>query len=225
MNALSLFIPAVALAATLTPAGQQRPQTPTRGAASGAPLALSTLSPRQIGPAVTSGRVISIAVHPTDKTTWYVGAACGGVWKTTNNGTTFTPIFDNEASYSIGTITIDPKRPNIIWVGTGENNAQRSVGWGDGVYKSEDGGRTWKNMGLKSSEHIGKIVVDPRNPDTVWVAAQGPLWSAGGERGLYRTTDGGKTWKNMLAISENTGVSDFLIDPQNPDILYAVSWQ
>ena len=197
MNALSLFLPAVALASTLSPAGHQRPQAPPRGAASGAPLALSTISPRQIGPAVTSGRVISIAVHPTDKTTWYVGAACGGVWKTTNNGTTFTPIFDNEASYSIGTITIDPKRPNIVWVGSGENNAQRSVGWGDGVYKSEDGGRSWKNMGLKSSEHIGKIIVDPRNPDTVWVAAQGPLWSAGGERGLYRTTDGGKTWKEV----------------------------
>jgi len=225
MNALTFFLPAITLASTLSPTGQQRPQAPTRGAASGAPIALSTLNPRQIGPAVTSGRVISIAVHPNDKTTWYVGAACGGVWKTTNNGTTFTPIFDNEASYSIGTITIDPKRPNIVWVGSGENNAQRSVGWGDGVYKSEDGGRSWKNMGLKSSEHIGKIIVDPRNPDTVWVAAQGPLWSAGGERGLYRTTDGGKTWKNMLAVSENTGITDILLDPQNPEIIYAASWQ
>ena len=204
MNALTFFLPAITLASTLSPAGHQRPQAPPRGAASGAPLALSTITPRQIGPAVTSGRVISIAVHPTDKTTWYVGAACGGVWKTTNNGTTFTPIFDNEASYSIGTITIDPKRPNIVWVGSGENNAQRSVGWGDGVYKSEDGGRSWKNMGLKSSEHIGKIIVDPRNPDTVWVAAQGPLWSAGGERGLYRTTDGGKTWSPPIATIVNS---------------------
>ena len=199
------------------------------GAAFGAPAdppkALGLLAPRAIGPAVTSGRVIAIAVHPEDRTVWYVGAASGGVWKTADNGTTFAPVFDRESSYSIGAVAIDPRRPEIVWVGTGELNAQRSVGWGDGVYKSEDGGRSWRNVGLKSSEHIGRIVVDPRRPDTVWVAAQGPLWGPGGDRGLYRTDDGGKTWRRMLATSEHTGVTDVVLDPRDPDTLYAATWQ
>jgi photosystem II stability/assembly factor-like uncharacterized protein len=180
---------------------------------------------RSIGPAFTSGRVCSIAVDPTDHSRYYVGVASGGVWKTTNAGTTWTPIFDNEGSYSIGTITIDPKNPFTVWVGSGENNSQRSVSYGDGVYRSDDGGRSWKNVGLKTSEHVGRIVIDPRNSDHVYVAAQGPLWSAGGDRGLFKTTDGGKTWKNVLAISENTGVTDLVIDANNPDTLYAASYQ
>ncbi|HSB10434.1 MAG TPA: glycosyl hydrolase [Blastocatellia bacterium] len=180
---------------------------------------------RSIGPAFTSGRVCSIAVDPTDHSRYFAGVASGGVWKTTNAGTTWTPVFDNEGSYSIGTITIDPKNPFTIWVGTGENNSQRSVSYGDGVYRSDDAGRTWKNVGLKSSEHIGRIVIDPRNSDHVYVAAQGPLWSSGGERGLFKTTDGGKTWKNALSISENTGVTDVALDPNNPDTLYAASYQ
>ena len=126
-------------------------------------------------------------MHPRDKSTWYVAVASGGVWKTTNAGTTWTPIFDNEASYSIGTVVIDPKNPNVVWVGTGENNAQRSVSYGDGVYKSVDGGRAWQNVGLKQSEHIGKILIDPRNSDVVYVAAQGPLFNRGGDRGLFKT--------------------------------------
>jgi len=180
---------------------------------------------RSIGPAVASGRVTSIAVHPSHPEHYFVGVASGGVWKTTNNGTTWTPVFDSEGSYSIGTVTLDPRNPNVVWVGTGENNSQRSVGYGDGVYRSDDGGRKWRNMGLKTSEHIGRIVIDPRDSNVVYVAAQGPLWSAGGERGLYKTTDGGATWVRVLEISENTGVSDVVMDPRNPDVLIAASWQ
>ncbi|HXM70045.1 MAG TPA: glycosyl hydrolase, partial [Thermoanaerobaculia bacterium] len=138
---------------------------------------------------------------------------------------TFEPVFDGEGSYSIGCVAIDPNDPLVVWVGTGENNSQRSVSYGDGVYKSSDGGRHWQNLGLKSSEHIARILVDPRNSDVVYVAAQGPLWSAGGDRGLYKTADGGKTWKRVLAISDNTGVTDLVMDPRNPDVLYAASYQ
>jgi photosystem II stability/assembly factor-like uncharacterized protein len=180
---------------------------------------------RGIGPAITSGRVIAFAVDPADPTLYYVAVASGGVWKTANSGTTWTPVFDNEGSYSIGAIALDPKNPNIVWVGTGELNAQRSVGYGDGVYKSEDGGKSWKNLGLKTSEHIGRIVIDPQNSNTVYVAAQGPLWNAGGERGLYKTTDGGKTWKQILKISDDTGVTDVVVDPRNPNLVYAAAWQ
>jgi photosystem II stability/assembly factor-like uncharacterized protein len=140
------------------------------------------LSFRGIGPAVTSGRVGDLAVHPTDRSTWYVAVASGGVWKTTNAGTTWSPIFDGEGSYSIGCVTLDPKNPLVVWVGTGENNSQRSVGYGNGVYKSTDGGKSWENVGLKASEHIAKILIDPRDSNVVYVAAQGPLWSAGGDR-------------------------------------------
>ena len=180
---------------------------------------------RGIGPALTSGRIGDIAVDPGKPSTWYVAVASGGVWKTTNGGTTFQPIFDGQPTYSIGCITLDPKNPLVVWVGSGENNSQRSVSYGDGVYKSTDGGKTWANVGLERSEHIGRIVVDPRNSDTVYVAAQGPLWNAGGDRGLYKTTDGGKTWKAVLSISENTGVSDVVMDPRDPDVLYASAYQ
>ncbi|MEO6589290.1 MAG: glycosyl hydrolase [Pyrinomonadaceae bacterium] len=179
---------------------------------------------RSIGPAVTSGRVTGFAVDPNDRKKYYVVVASGGVWKTVNAGTTWTPVFEGEGSYSVGAIAMDPKNSSILWVGTGEYNAQRSVGYGDGVYKSEDGGKSWKNVGLKTSEHIGKIVIDPRDSNVVFAAAQGPLWSAGGERGLYKTTDGGKTWKAVISVSENTGVTDVAIDPSNPDIMYAAAW-
>jgi len=185
----------------------------------------SGLSLRSIGPAVTSGRVVGFAVHPKDPKQYYVAAASGGVWKTTNSGTTWTPVFDSEGSYSIGVVVIDPKNPNVVWVGTGENNSQRSVGYGDGVYRSDDGGKSWKNLGLKASEHIGKIIIDPRDSNTVYVAAQGPLWGPGGDRGLFKTTDGGKTWKKVLSISENTGVTDVVMDPRNPDQLIAAAYQ
>jgi photosystem II stability/assembly factor-like uncharacterized protein len=180
---------------------------------------------RLLGPAFTSGRVATVAVDPSNRSRFFVAAASGGVWRTTNGGVTFTPVFDTEGSYSIGAMALDPKNPSTVWVGTGENNSQRSVSYGDGVYKSDDSGRTWKNVGLKKSEHIGKIVIDPRNTDVVYVAAQGPLWGPGGDRGLYKTTDGGKTWKDILTISENTGVSDIAMDPRNPDLLYASAYQ
>jgi photosystem II stability/assembly factor-like uncharacterized protein len=188
------------------------------------PAVLNGFRFRSIGPAFTSGRIADLAVHP-NKRTWYAAAASGGVWKTENAGTTWTPIFDAQASYSIGAVVLDPKNPEIVWVGTGENNAQRSVSFGDGVYKSEDGGRTWKNMGLRQSEHIGKIVIDPRDSKVVYVAAQGPLWAEGGERGLYKTTDGGVTWTKILGGAKWAGVNEVELDPRNPDILVASTWQ
>lgn len=180
---------------------------------------------RSIGPALTSGRVVGFAVDPSDRAKYFVAVASGGVWKTVNAGTTWTPVFDNEGSFSIGCVVLDPKNPNVVWVGTGENNSQRSVAYGDGVYKSIDGGRSWTNVGLKASEHIGTIVIDPRDSNVVYVAAQGPLWGPGGDRGLYKTTDGGKTWNKVLTIDENTGVTDVILDPRNPDIIHAASYQ
>ncbi len=186
---------------------------------------LSGLRFRSVGPALTSGRVADLVVNPQNPNQYYVAVASGGVWKTVNHGTTFEPIFDGQSSYSIGCITLDPNNPNVVWVGTGENNGQRSVAYGDGVYKSLDGGKTWQHVGLKASEHIGMIAVDPRNSDVVYVAAQGPLWSAGGDRGLYKTTDGGETWEHILDISEHTGVNEIHLDPRNPDVMYASAWQ
>ena len=188
-------------------------------------LNLVGLKLRNIGPAMTSGRVVSLAVNPKNRAQFYVGVASGGVWKTTNAGISFTPVFDGEGSYSIGVVVLDPRNPNTVWVGTGENNSQRSVGYGDGVYRSDDAGKSWKNVGLKTSEHIGRIVIDPRDSNVVYVAAQGPLWGPGGERGLYKTTDSGKTWKQILKINDDTGVADVAIDPANPDVLLASAWQ
>lgn len=180
---------------------------------------------RSIGPATTSGRVVDIAVNPQNINEYYVAAAAGGVWKTVNRGISFQPIFDAQGSFSIGCVTIDPNNPNVVWVGSGENNNQRVVGYGDGVYKSEDGGKSWKNMGLKASEHIGMVAVNPKNSDEVYVAAYGPVWKEGGERGIYKTTDGGKTWKQVLNISQYTGCNEVLIDPRNPNIVYAAAHQ
>lgn len=185
----------------------------------------SGLRVRALGPAVTSGRVMSVAVHPKDPAILYVGTASGGLWKSTSGGASWQPVFDKEGSYSIGWVTLDPKNPSVVWVGTGERNSQRSVAYGDGVYKSEDGGRSWRNVGLKASEHIGRVVVDPTNSDVVWVAAQGPLWAPGGDRGLFKTSDGGKSWENVLKISEHTGVSDVVIDPRQPNVAIASAYQ
>src|SRR5262245_37206296 len=187
--------------------------------------AFSGLKARSIGPAVASGRVMTIAVDPSNKAVIYIGSASGGVWKTVNGGASWQAIFDAQGSFSIGWVTVDQKRPNVVWVGTGERNSQRSVAYGDGVYRSEDGGRSWANVGLKTSEHIGRIVVSPKDSDTVYVAAQGPLWAPGGERGLYKRIDGGKTWTQALKIGENTGVSDVVLDPRNPDVVVASAYQ
>ncbi len=186
---------------------------------------VSGLKFRSIGPAWASGRIADFAVNPKDPKEYYVGVASGNVWKTTNNGTTWKPIFDKYGSYSIGDVELDPNNSNVVWVGTGENNHQRALGYGDGIYKSVDGGKSFKNMGLKESRQIGGIVIDPRNSDVVYVACEGSVWGPGGERGLYKTTDGGKTWERILEISENTGVNNIKMDPKNPDILYATSEQ
>jgi len=186
---------------------------------------VSALSLRSLGPAFMSGRIVDIAIDPADGNTWYIAAASGGVWKTTNRGTTWAPVFDGYGSYSIGRVTVDPQNRHVVWVGTGENNSQRSVGYGDGVYKSLDGGASFVHMGLSNSEHIGRILIDPRDSNVVYVAAQGPLWAPGGDRGLYKTTDGGATWTLVLNVSENTGVSEVVFDPRNPDVLLAVAYQ
>jgi photosystem II stability/assembly factor-like uncharacterized protein len=183
------------------------------------------LSFRGIGPAFMSGRISDIVIHPDNENFWYVTVGSGGVWKTENAGTTWSSLFDDQKSYSIGCITLDPQNSNTIWVGTGENNGGRHISYGDGLYKSDDAGKSWKNMGLEKSEHISKIIVHPTNSSIVWVAAQGPLWSKGGERGLYKTIDGGETWEKKLGDDEWVGATDILIDPRNPDILYAATWQ
>ncbi len=188
-------------------------------------LNISAFKFRSIGSAMTSGRIADIAVHPDNPFVYYVATASGGVWKTVNAGTTFKPIFDSQGSYSIGCITIDPSNPNIIWVGTGENNNQRSVSYGDGVYKSTDGGASWEHVGLKTSEHIGKIIVHPDDSNKVFVAAIGPLWRKGGDRGVYKTTDGGENWEAVLTIDDYTGVTDLVMDLNDPDVLYAAAFQ
>lgn len=183
------------------------------------------LKMRNIGPALMSGRIADIAIHPSDRNIWYIGVGSGGVWKTINAGTTWTPVFDKQKVYSIGSVTIDPNNPEVIWVGTGENTGGRHSSFGDGIYRSQDGGKNWQNMGLKKSEHISTVIIHPEDSNTLWVAAQGPLWSSGGERGLYKTTDGGKNWKKTLGDEKWTGVTDIVIDPRNPDRIYAATWQ
>ena len=180
---------------------------------------------RNIGPAFMSGRIADIAIHPSRPHTWYVAVGSGGVWKTENSGTTWKPVFDKQKSYSIGCITVDPSNPHTVWVGTGENVGGRHVGFGDGIYVSYDDGLTWKNMGLKKSEHISEIIVHPHNSQIIYVAVQGPLWAPGGERGFYKSTDGGKTWKKTLGDDQWTGVTDIAVDPRNPDVIYAATWQ
>lgn len=217
----SIFFPPHLLA-------QKRNRADTAKDLSKGPLQTATFSGlkfRSIGPALVSGRVGDLAVNPKNIAEYYIAVASGGVWKTVNAGTTFTPVFDDQGSYSIGCITLDPNNAAVVWVGSGENNNQRSVAYGDGVYKSEDGGKSWKNMGLKNSEHIGRIVIDPTNSDIVYVAAYGPLWNSGGERGIYKTTDGGKTWKAVLTVSEHTGFNEIHMDPRNSQVLYATSHQ
>jgi len=185
----------------------------------------NAISFRSVGPAWASGRIADLAVNPSNHSEIYAAVASGNIWKSENNGTTWKPIFDKYGAYAIGCIVIDPGNHNVVWAGTGENNHQRALGWGDGVYRSDDAGASWKNMGLKESRQIGGIAIDPRNSDVVYVAAEGSAWGPGGDRGLYKSTDGGKTWEKILNISENTGVNNVVLDPRNPDVIYCTSEQ
>ncbi len=189
------------------------------------PETFKNLEFRTIGPSLTTGRISDIAVDPKNANVWYVAASAGNLWKTENRGNTWTPIFETYGSYSLGAVVVDPKNSNVVWLATGENNNQRSVSYGDGIYKSSDAGATWTRMGLENSEHIQNVLIDPRDSNVVFVSAIGPLWNAGGDRGLYKTTDGGKTWKAVLTISPDTGVTDVVMDPVNPNVLYAAAYQ
>jgi photosystem II stability/assembly factor-like uncharacterized protein len=212
-----LMVCAVAMAVSAIVSGQ--------GGSALSEQTLKGLELRSIGPGFTTGRVQDVEIDPKNPNTWYVVAAFGGLWKTENRGVTFTPIFDDGGSFTLCCIAIDPKDSNVLWLGTGENTSQRSAHFGDGVYKSTDAGKTWKRMGLEKSEHIGEIIIDPRNSNTVYVSSQGPLWSAGGDRGLYKTTDGGATWNRVLHVSDDTGVSDIVFQPGKPDVIYASAYQ
>ncbi len=180
---------------------------------------------RNVGPTINSGRITDFAVDPERRHHFFVAVASGGVWKTTNAGTTWTPVFDDEGAYSIGCVELDPTNSDVVWVGTGENNSQRSVSFGDGIYKSIDGGANWKRMGLEDSEHIGMIAIHPEDGNVVYVAAQGPLWKSGGDRGLYKTTDGGEKWERILHISDDTGINEVFLDPSDPETIYASAYQ
>jgi photosystem II stability/assembly factor-like uncharacterized protein len=224
---------AVALTSTLS-ADAQRAGSAGDGASAAVevPDMIRSITPRSIGPAAMSGRVVDIAVASSHGarggelgTVVYIAAASGGVWKSTNGGTSWEPIFDDAGVGSIGDIGIAPSNSNVVYVGTGEANSQRSSSYGDGVYRSLDGGKTWEHVGLRESQHVGRIVVHPENPDVVYVAAVGPLWAAGGQRGLFKSVDGGANWNAVLTLDEHTGVTDVVMDPSNPDVLYAASYQ
>jgi len=186
---------------------------------------LASIPLRSIGPAMISGRISDFAVNPQSPHEFYVATASGNLWKTENNMTTWKPLFENEGAYAIGVIEMAEGNKNLLWVGTGENNAQRSVAKGDGIYKSEDGGGSWQHMGLKNSGHISQIWINPSNHDEVLVASQGPLWSDGGDRGLYKTEDGGKNWQLILEIDKYTGINEFVVDPRNFNNIVASSYQ
>jgi len=226
MKRMWILLMAMALIATPVMAKKQPAEEPEKEDDKAmSSSTFSGLELRSIGPAINSGRVSDLAVHPDAHHIVYMATASGNLWKTVNAGITWEPIFDKEGSYAIGCVTLDPTNPNVVWVGTGENNSQRSVAFGDGVYKSLDGGQNWKNVGLEDSEHIGMIAIDPRDSNVVYVAAQGPLWRSGGERGVYKTTDGGESWVRVLHISDDTGVNEVHMDPRNPDVLYVSSYQ
>ena len=202
---------------------------PTQGG--GTPITadlLSSLTIRNIGPALVTGRVVDIEIDPRNPNVWYVASAFGGLWKTVNRGVTFDEVFPHSGTveaFSLCCVVVDPKNSDIVWLGTGENNSQRSAHFGTGLYKSTDAGKTWARVGLENSEHIGKIAVDPRNSNVVYVASQGPLFSAGGDRGLYKTANGGTTWERVLFINDDTGVNDVVFDTKNPDVMFASTYE
>lgn len=202
-------------------AGQQRP-----GSVPITEDLLASMEFRSLGPGFVTGRIADIQIDPNDSNVWYVASAFGGLWKTQNRGITFEPVFDQKgAAFTLCCVVVDPKNSDVVWLGTGENLSQRSAHFGLGLFKSTDGGENWTRVGLENSEHIGSIVIDPRNSDVVYVAAQGPLFAPGGDRGLFKTADGGQTWTNLLQISENTGVNEVVLDPADPDIVYASTYQ
>jgi photosystem II stability/assembly factor-like uncharacterized protein len=220
LTALAISLATTALLAQAPP----RP-TPisTENSAGSGPL--DRLYFRSIGPATPSGRVDDLAVLESDPTTFYIGMATAGVYKTANAGTTFTNVFENEGSSSVGAIAIAPTDANLVWVGTGEPNNRQSSSWGDGIYKSTDGGRSWKNMGLRDTRQIARVIVDPRDFNVVYVASPGNLWGPGGERGVYKTADGGATWTRVLHVDDDTGATDLVMDPLNNNTLYAATYQ
>ena len=224
MKHLRLIVPAVALAATvaatsLTVRGQQ----PAPAAAPASPL--DSLYFRSIGPASMSGRISDVAVFEANPAVFYVGTAHGGVWKTINNGTTFEAQLQDQGPLSVGDVAVSQVNPDLVWAGMGESNNRQSTSWGDGIYKSTDGGKTWAHMGLKTSRHINRVVIDPRDNDTVFVAATGALFGPGGERGVYKTTDAGKTWKQVLKVDDDTGANDLVMDASDNKVLYASMYQ
>jgi photosystem II stability/assembly factor-like uncharacterized protein len=186
---------------------------------------LAELRWRELGPAITSGRITAFAVHPNDTRVIYAASASGGLWKTENAGTTWRPVFERQGSVSLGAVALDPSNPSVVWLGTGEANSVRSSSFGDGVYRSDDAGATWRHMGLEGSRHVGRILVHPGNPDVVFVAALGSLWGPNPERGLYRTTDGGANWTRVLGVSDHTGVVEVRMDPRDSDVLFAAAFQ
>ena len=208
---------ALALSVTLCPAAATAQTT--------LETAISHLQYREIGPALMGGRIADLAVVESRPQVFYIATGTGGVWKTENHGTSWTPLFDDQPTSSIGDVTLDQSNPNLVWVGTGEPQNRQSSGWGNGVYKSTDAGNTWRHMGLDATKHIGRILIHPRNPDIVYVAAVGDLWGPNEERGVYRTHDGGETWDNVLQIDEHTGAIDLAMDPGDPNTIFAAMYQ
>ena len=220
------FVAAIAmcLSVTLVAAEKTKPQAASASAADYNTV-LKPLKFREIGPATMGGRIDDFAVVENNPDIIYVGTASGGVFKTRNGGMTWEPLFDDQPTSSIGAITVAPSDPSIVWVGTGENNNRQSSSWGNGVYKSTDAGKTWQHLGLDGTRHIGRIAISPQDPNVVYVAAAGNLWGPSKDRGLYKTTDGGKSWTNVLFVNEDTGITDVAMDPESPGTLIAAAYQ
>src|SRR6202795_5363871 len=214
ISVIAIWISALAANVPAASAGQASPADK-----------LKNLEFREIGPATMGGRIDDFAVVESNPNIVFVGVASGGVWKTTNNGTTWQPVFDKEGVSTIGDIAIAPSDPSVVWVGTGEPNNRQSSSWGDGIYKSLDDGKRWQEMGLRDTKHIGRVVIDSRDPNIVYVAAVGHLWGPNPERGVYKTTDGGKTWNQVLKINDDTGVSDIGRRAESPETLYAAAYE